>query len=253
VNFLAALISKSTFVATGSKIVYINSEQSTGSFTFDAEGSSNPSSPFFYGKLAHPSNQSGVTIGAGYDMGGRTEAQVRADLIAAGTSVDLAGKLAKGAGLTGTPAQTFVDTNRPTLLINDMQVLRSLFAKIYPGYVTRANAAFDFHAKTFTTLMPTYGLKYKNAVFFDWESLYPAIRVIAIDLVYQGFGSQQAGYGKPLHFCMANDFDWLVDYIRSSSLNQYEQGRGRAKYLLSRKDSEIAHYSQSTETSEVVP
>jgi hypothetical protein len=32
--------------------------------------------------------------------------------------------------------------------------------------------------------------KYKDAVFFDWEALYPAIRVIAIDFVYQGFGGQ---------------------------------------------------------------
>ena len=102
--------------------MYINREQLTGSFTFDAEGSRDPHSPFFYGKLAHPSHNSGVTIGAGYDMGGRTEPQVKADLIAAGVSADLAGKLAKGAGLTGTAAQNFVDANRPTLLINDMEV-----------------------------------------------------------------------------------------------------------------------------------
>src|SRR5262249_21180884 len=100
------------------------------------------------------------------------------------------------------------------------------------------------HALTFATAMPTYGDAYKDAVFFDWQYLYPAIRVIAIDLVYQGFGKQQAGYGKPLHFCMANDFDWLIAYIQASpTLKQYEAGRGRAKYLQSKKEFEMGAYS----------
>ena len=61
--------------------------------------------------------------------------------------------------------------------------------------------------------------------------------------MYQGFGKQQAGYGKPLHFCMANDFDWLIKYIQMSPLSQYEAGRGRARYLQSRKLLEKAVFS----------
>ena len=145
--------------------------------------------------------------------------------------------------MTGVNAEQFVSANRPTLVISDLSVLKRLFANIYPGYVTRAKQCFDFHATTFTTAMPTYGSQYKDAVFFDWQYLYPAIRVIAIDLVYQGFGKQKAGYGKPLHFCMANDFDWLIHYIRTSGLNQYEAGRGRAKYLQSKKLWETTAFS----------
>jgi len=224
--------------------MYINDEQRTGSFTFAAEGSSDPNSKYFYGKLSHPSNESGVTVGAGYDMGGRTELQVKADLIAAGTDGELAANIAKGAGLTGANADTFVKTNRPTLVISEIKILEKLFENIYPGYITRAKASFDYHAATFDKDMPKYGAKYKDAVFFDWEYLFPAIRVVAIDLVYQGFGKQKLGYGKPLHFCMANDFDWLVDYIRTSTgLSQYETGRGRAKYLLSKQATETVLYS----------
>lgn len=61
--------------------MYTNDELLTGSFTFAAEGKPDRASPYFYGILSHPSSQSGVTIGAGYDMGGRTEAQVKVDLL----------------------------------------------------------------------------------------------------------------------------------------------------------------------------
>ena len=223
--------------------MFANEEEKTGSFTFAAEGSPDPSSQFFYGKLSHPSAASGVTIGAGYDMGGRSETQVRADLVAAGANPDVAAKMAKGAGLTGAKAGQFVTTNRTSLVITDIAVPTRLFANIYPDYVARAKQCFDYHAATFRTLMPGYGAQYKGAVFFDWRYLYPAIRVIAIDLVYQGFGRQKAGFGKPLHFCMANNFDWLVKYIHSSSLNQYEAGRGRSNYLRAKKAGETAAYS----------
>lgn len=223
--------------------MFTNDEERTGSFTFAAEGRPEPSSPLFYGKLSHPSANSGVTIGAGYDMGGRSEAQITTDLVAAGVNASVAAKMAKGHGLTGTKAAEFVQTNRPTLVVNDVAVLKKLFDNTYPGYVTRAEQCFDYHAKTFRALMPTYGPDYKKATFFDWQHLYPAIRVIAIDLVYQGFGRQTAGYGKPLHFCMANDFDWLAKYVQASALNQYEAGRGRAKYLRGKKALETASYS----------
>lgn len=81
--------------------------------------------------------------------------------------------------------------------------------------------------------------------FFDWQYLFPAIRVIAVDFVYQGFGKIAAGFGKPLHFCMANDFDWLIEYIeKTAGLSKYEAGRGRAAYLRSRKAVEVSAFSK---------
>ena len=225
--------------------MFTNAEEKSGSFTFAAEGSSDPKNKFFYGNLAHPSANSGVTIGAGYDMASRSEVQIKSDLTSAGASTDTAAKIAKAAGLKGTEADQFVETNKTTLKISDLEVLKKLFANIFPDYVKRAKQSFSYHAQTFSTEMPKYGDKYKNAIFFDWNSLYPAIRVIAVDFVYQGFGKQKAGFGKPMHFCMANDFDWLIKYIQTSTLSQYEKGRGRVKYLKSKQSFEVNAYSSS--------
>lgn len=227
--------------------MFTTSDEQTGRFTFDAEGSTVPSSPYFLGKLSHPSAQSGVTIGAGYDMGGRSETTVNADLVAAGIGADLAGKLAKGAGLQFQNAETFVNANKASLIVSDMEALRNLFKAIYPKYIVSAKERFNYHALTFKASMKAYGNKYDKAIFFDWNYLYPAIRVMAVDFVYQGFGKQSAGFGKPIHFCMANDFDWLIAYIQTTpGLSQYEAGRGRAKYLQARKAIEISSFSQCT-------
>src|SRR5437762_3075975 len=115
--------------------MFINNDERTGRFTFEAEGSLDPHSPWYIGKLSHPSAQSGVTVGAGYDMGGRTPMQVRNELVTAGCNSVLAEKLSRGAGLRGHPADQFVKANKSILAINEVQVLRNLFAQIYPTYV----------------------------------------------------------------------------------------------------------------------
>lgn len=222
--------------------MYISDDERTGRFTFEAEGSLDPKNPCYIGRLVHPSAESGVTIGAGYDMGGRTELQVKSDLVGAGLDRIAAERLAKGAGLTGAAATRFVVANAHLLV--DVQILRSLFATSYPGYVTRARSNFRYHASSFRTSMSGYGKEYKDAIFFDWEYLYPSIRVMAIDFTYQGFGRQAAGYGRPLHFCMANDFDWLIAYITNTpGISKYEKGRHRAGYLRDRMAFEIRNYS----------
>jgi hypothetical protein len=221
-----------------------SADEKSGQFTFAAEGSTNSASPYFIGKLSHPSADSGVTIGAGYDMGGRTESQVKNDLVLAGLASETAAKLAKGAGMKGGQADQFVAANKADLIVKDLAVLKRLFDQVYPGYVSTAHDNFNYHAATFRHSMPHYGKKFKDATFFSWEHLYPAIRVIAIDFTYQGFGKRQAGYGRPMHFCMANDFDWLIDYITTTpGLNRYESGRGRAAYLRGKKDFETRSYS----------
>jgi hypothetical protein len=221
--------------------MYISSDEQTGRFTFEAEGSTDPASRYYYGRLSHPSAQSGVTIGAGYDMGGRNAVTVQSELTAAGMMPDVAATISQGAGLTGAAAEQFVTTNA-ALRVDNMQIFRNLFAVDFPRYVTRARASFEYHSNTFATGMISYG--HAGAVQFTWDTLYPAIRVIAIDLVYQGFGKMVAGYGKPIHFCIANNFDWLINYINATpGLSQYEAGRRRVPYLRARKDFEVLNYS----------
>jgi hypothetical protein len=92
--------------------------------------------------------------------------------------------------------------------------------------------------------MKGYGIQYASAVFFDWEDLYPAIRVIAVDFTFQGFGKQKPGNGRPMHFCLANNFDWLIHYITATpDMNKYEAGRHRAAYLHGKKPLEMCAYS----------
>jgi GH24 family phage-related lysozyme (muramidase)/peptidoglycan hydrolase-like protein with peptidoglycan-binding domain len=57
-----------------------------------------------------PHGSSGVTIGAGYDMGRKTEAQIAQELTATGIKVApiLAARIAKAAGKTGAEAEQFV-------------------------------------------------------------------------------------------------------------------------------------------------
>jgi hypothetical protein len=224
--------------------MHTSDDERTGRFTFAAEGHADPLSPYFIGKLSHPSMESGVTIGAGYDMKHRSSNEVSSALTTAGVSQDLATKLSKGAGLTGVDASKFVTANRPLLVIGDTQLLLNLFSQTYPGYVARAKACFEYHKATFKNSIKIYDKRFENAVFFDWDYLYPAIRVMVVDFVYQGFGRASTGYGKPLHMCMANNFDWLIEYIaKTPGLQKYEAGRGRAKYLLGKKEFETRSYS----------
>lgn len=70
---------------------------SRGQVTFDAEGNDVPKSPYFSRHVHWPGNaESGVTLGRGYDMGSRTEADVSRDLVRAGLDEPTAKKFAAG-------------------------------------------------------------------------------------------------------------------------------------------------------------
>jgi hypothetical protein len=59
---------------------------------------------------------SGLTIGRGYDMGTRTEEEIKRDLKAAGVDKDKAALIAKASGLQGAAAPKFVtEATDPTL------------------------------------------------------------------------------------------------------------------------------------------
>lgn len=110
---------------------------------------------------------SGVTLGAGYDMGGRSKADVKADLIAAGVAAADADKLADGAGKKGSTAEDWVDDNVKTLPKITKAVAKSLYTKIYPAYVTKAkNIVADWGG--------------------DWNTYPTKMKEVLVDLGYRG-------------------------------------------------------------------
>jgi hypothetical protein len=110
---------------------------------------------------------SGVTLGAGYDMGGRTKAAVKADLIAAGVSADDADKLSDGAGKKGDAAKKWVEDNVATLPAITKDVAKKLYGHIYPKYVEKAQK-----------LVKDFGGK--------WDACPTPMKEVLVDLGFRG-------------------------------------------------------------------
>ncbi len=201
---------------------------SQGQVTFDAEGNDISTSPYYSRVISWPGTAlSGVTLGRGYDMGGRTEAGVAADLVAAGMAQDKADEFAKGAGKKGDDAKKFVADNKEKLGEITQEVQKKLFENIYPTYVESAKANYDKWTKG-DDANPLAGK-------VEWDKLEQAIRDILVDFVYQGFTKGP----NPMVKGMKNDFDELIDYINDTpALKQYEAGRKRVDYLKARKKKE---------------
>ncbi|TKC96340.1 pesticin C-terminus-like muramidase [Polyangium fumosum] len=110
---------------------------------------------------------SGVTIGAGYDMGNRSKAEVKADLVAAGVPLADAEKLSAGAGKKGDTAKKWVADNVATLPTISKEVAKTLYQKIYPDYVERARTQVGKHDG-------------------DWEAYPTPMKEVLVDLAYRG-------------------------------------------------------------------
>ena len=98
---------------------------SKGQVTFNSEGNDNKKSRYYSRKPHVPTSGSGVTIGRGYDMKGKTKRQIITDLTKAGLSKELAKKFANGAGLSGQSARNFlkVSLNHRKYFINNIQCI----------------------------------------------------------------------------------------------------------------------------------
>lgn len=71
--------------------------------------------------LHWPKAGSGVTLGPGYDMKGRTADAIERDLTAIGVAPDAARKAGEGAGLTGSAARDFAAANRDLISLSSAQ------------------------------------------------------------------------------------------------------------------------------------
>jgi Phage-related lysozyme (muraminidase) len=69
--------------------------------------------------LHWPGGASGVTIGAGYDLGCRTRSKIISDLTAIGVNPATSSVVAAGAGLKGEQARLFVKAHRGEIILNE--------------------------------------------------------------------------------------------------------------------------------------
>ncbi len=101
-------------------------------------------------------DNSGVTLGPGYDMGGRSADEIRADLQAIKISREIADKVAKAAGLKGEQARQFVKDNARLVdpaLRRDQEY--DLLQRVVPQYETivRRAVTIDLYQHEFDALV----------------------------------------------------------------------------------------------------
>lgn len=185
-----------------------------GQLTFDAEGNDILTSPYFSRRIHWPGGVSGVTIGRGYDMGGRTANVIYHDMRSVGIPANQAQSLSKGGKLKGTSAQQFVKKNVTLCSMITREEQARLFELIYPGYARSARAVYLSKTSAYPTRTP-------------WEALHPAIKDVVVDFVYQGMS-----WERVMKSCMTNDIPSLIKYIQGTAeISRYERGRHRAEYL----------------------
>jgi GH24 family phage-related lysozyme (muramidase) len=84
--------------------------------------------------LHWPGGSSGVTLGPGYDMGGRTAAEIARDLMAVGVAADRAKVIGDGAaGLTGLKARDYAHAFKRLADLSEDQQMQ-LLRKVVPDY-----------------------------------------------------------------------------------------------------------------------
>ena len=108
--------------------------------------------------LHFPGGSSGVTLGPGYDMKARTEAEVANDLVNIGVGASDAAAAAKGATLKGADAVAFAHANRNLLNLNhDQQVLLQLRYKARYENMVRHGVKIPLHQYEFDALVSYAG------------------------------------------------------------------------------------------------
>lgn len=187
-----------------------------GTLTFNAEGSSNPNSPYF-SRIPHwPEGASGVTIGRGYDMKLRSQSEVYYDLLNAGVDAYQAEALSYGAGLEGLEAKKFVNENKHNFNPISEEAELNLFNQIYPEYIARAEAKASDPA-----VVEKYG-------YTDWDNLHPGIKEVLVDMTYQGqYRSSTRKLIQPA--VVANDLELFLSQMQSPDWPYAKDSRYKAR------------------------
>ena len=183
---------------------------SFGQHTFDAEGLE-AAGRFFSRAMHWPGGASGVTIGRGYDMGGRTQSQIRSELTLAGLDAAGAEQLSRAAGLRGASADAFFQRERCSAPVLSLEVQHSLFQR-----VTLPETIRDIQRiLSKPDVVSTYGR-------VEWDTLPRPAQEILFDLRYRGDytpGSREVL--QPL--LVRGDWAGLADAIQDEG---FWRGRG---------------------------
>jgi hypothetical protein len=146
-----------------------------GQRTFDAEGLES-SGPYFSRQITFPGgDQSGVTLGRGYDMGRRSATTIVRELTLAGVPETDAAIFSRSAGLRGAAAERFVTLNRQDFPILSVDAQKRLFEDIVtPDLVSDLKRIFNKPDTVKAYGRPT------------WESLSQGAQELLFDLRYRG-------------------------------------------------------------------
>ncbi|EOI5759202.1 peptidoglycan-binding protein [Cronobacter turicensis] len=192
-----------------------------GQTTFDSEGVDyiTAVAPFRQPKhllqfsriLHHPTVESGVTLGRGFDMKKRSAGEILATLRHADIEEYKAVICSKAAYLTGREAEKFVQFYGPLVgEITHQQQIR-LFEIAYQEQVIYAKGVYDRHVRR---------LNIPNAL--PWSRIDTMIRDTFIDTIFQGNSTAEemvsiiaSGGGR----------DKIIDYLRSSPSARFSPRR----------------------------
>ncbi len=141
-----------------------------GQVTFDSEGNEGGR---WHSRTPHvPSDNSGLTIGRGYDMKYRTKESIHADMLAAGIEEATAEKYAGGAGLSGDKSRAYLkEQNLPEI---SLAAQKKLFVITYAQIESSARKICESK-----DVVEKYGA-------VNWETMNDLIKQMVIDLRYRG-------------------------------------------------------------------
>jgi len=141
-----------------------------GRLTLASEG--NEGGNFNSRTLHVPGPSSGLTIGRDYDMGSKSQDQIRSDLVAAGVDIAMAKKLSSASTLRGESARKFIKDNQVESFEISEQTQKKLFETNYAAEERSARGVCE-----------RASAKYGKC---DWDNLHPAIQELIVDLKYRG-------------------------------------------------------------------
>ena len=174
-----------------------------GTVTWDSEGTEG--GRFHSRRLHVPSDESGLTLGRGYDMKSRTASGVLIDLIRAGLARADAETISKGAGLKGKAAKKFIADNE----LEGFEITPAAQKKLF-------EIAYDAEAAEAKRLATKADVKAKYGA-TDWATLDPAIQEILVDLKYRGDYTPSART-KIQKYVAANDLEGFAKQLADAAL-----------------------------------